>query len=82
MQTNRISRHFWEESASSSVAVAAPEAFVVCQGCSSNMGVAMGWGWQQEVFRLAYELARANRAAQMQAAAAYDYHHRLFSNWN
>jgi hypothetical protein len=80
MQTNRISPRFWEESAS--VAVAAPEGFVICQGCMGNMVAATGWTLQQEVFRMAYEVARANREAMTRAVAYHDYHHRFFSNWN
>lgn len=76
MQTNRIARFQWQDPTESSVAVAAPEAFVACPACMMAM---MGWTWQQEVFRMAYESAQANRAARARHA---DYINRLFSNWN
>jgi hypothetical protein len=76
MAFNRISRiGRWQESSSQSVAVMAPQGFVVCSGVSFSGG-SSGWSWQQELFRLAYELARANRAMRL------EYHHRFFSNWN
>jgi hypothetical protein len=76
MSVNRIFRHRRQESASPSVAVAAPQSFVVCSGFQAVGPASPGWTWQQEVFRIAYEAARANRAA------ASDYRNRLFSNWN
>lgn len=78
MQSNRISRYQWQESTAPSVAVAAPESFIVCPGCMTS--ATSGWSWQQEVFRIAYEVARAKQAA-LARAAAFD-QHRLFSNWN
>lgn len=80
MQTNRIARFQWQDSTEPSVAVAAPEAFVVCPGCMAPAAM-VGWTWQQEVFRIAYETARTKHAAMTRVAAASDYH-RLFSNWN
>jgi hypothetical protein len=80
MHTNRITRFQWQESPDPSVAIVAPEAFVVCPGSMVPAMAMAGWTWQQEVFRIAYEVARAKHAA-MTRAAASDYH-RLFSNWN
>lgn len=81
MHTNRISRFQWQDSTDQSVAVATPEAFAVCPSCMVPAMAMAGWTWQQEVFRIAYEVARANHAAMTRAAATSDYH-RLFSNWN
>ena len=77
MPNNRISGHQWQESATQPVAVMAPQGFVVCPNIPALGGLAFGWAWHQEIFRIAYEVARANRAA-----ASADYHRRLFSNWN
>jgi hypothetical protein len=77
MPINRISRHQWQESAPQPVAVMAPQGFVVCPTTILSGAAATGWTWHQEIFRIAYEVARASRAA-----ASADYHHRLFSNWN
>jgi hypothetical protein len=40
------------------------------------MGAVSGWTWHQEIFRIAYEIARANNVS------ASNYLHRFFSNWN
>lgn len=77
MLVNRFARQQWQESAASpSVAVATPEGFVVCPSCMVSMIATQAWTLQQEIFRIAYELAKASRAA------TPDYQQRLFSNWN
>jgi hypothetical protein len=84
MSVNRFARQQWQKSASPSVAVAAPEGFVVCPSCMVSGFAAQAWAWHQEIFRIAYEFARASRAAAEFASRATtpDYQQRLFSNWN
>jgi hypothetical protein len=54
----------------------APQGFVVWPGFQPSGGAFPAWTWQQEIFRIAFEIAQASRAA------AYDDRYRLFSNWN
>lgn len=82
MPVNRFSGHQWHESETRPVAAGTPQGFVVCPGLMVPGGAAHGWTWQQEVFRMAYEIARAREIARASLAAASDYPHRLFSNWN
>jgi len=70
MSINRFARQQWQESTSSSVAVAAPEGFVACPSCMVSGGIAQVLAWQQEIFRIAYELAKASRAAAELASRA------------
>jgi hypothetical protein len=78
MPVNRISRLRWRESTSEPAAVAAPQSFVVCPGLVAAGFASPGWTWQNELFRIAYENAQANRAALSRSS----YDDRLFSNWN
>jgi hypothetical protein len=83
MRVNRISRLRWDESTSEPAAVvappiAAPQNFVVSQCLFAGGGGIAGWTWQNEVFRIAYENARANQ----EAASRSIYANRLFSIWN
>ena len=84
MPINRFARQQWQESSSQSVAVtAASEGFVVCQGCMGSGAAVQAWAWHQEIFRVAYELAQASRAAaEFASREAPDYQQHLFSNWN
>jgi hypothetical protein len=84
MSVNRFAQQQWQESASQSVAVAAPEGFMVCPSCMVSGIAAQVVAWQQEIFRIAFELARASRAAAELAnrATTPAYQQRLFSNWN
>jgi hypothetical protein len=76
MAINRISRFSWSEAAVEVVAAAAQPGFVVCPSAIIPVAPSPQGTWQQEVFRRAYEAARAMQTA------AIPYHHRLFSNWN
>jgi hypothetical protein len=83
MRINRISRLRWHESTSEPVAIMdppnpAPQSFVVSQCLFAGGGGVAGWTWQNEVFRIAYETARADRASVSKSS----YADRLFSNWN
>jgi hypothetical protein len=73
MAANRISRHRSPSSGASSPSAAAapiPNGFVVCP-----LQLAAAQPWQQEIYRLAYERARA--------AVETPRHYRLlFSCWN
>ena len=76
MDRNRVSRYPWQRAAAEPAAVFAPPGFVACPGPTIPPTAAPLWMWQQEIFRRAYEAARAKQMATL------PFHHRLFSNWN
>ena len=75
MSSNRITAHRWRDLVDRSAAVTASSSYVACPVCVLPPAVAQHWGWQQEMFRLAYEAARVNNVLPQ-------YGERLFSNWN
>jgi hypothetical protein len=74
MPVNRISRLQWQTKSTQQTATSVPEGFVACPACAA-FGFAMGMAaaWQQEVFRIAYDNAKARFSSPFQ---------HLFSNWN
>jgi hypothetical protein len=76
MGRNRVSRYTAQQSATAPVTVMAPPGFVVCPAPIIPLAAALSWTWQQEVFRRAYEAARAKQMVTL------PFYHRLFSNWN
>jgi hypothetical protein len=77
MPVNRISRLSWQAQSAQQTPASTSESFVACPACAAfgyAMGMAASWVQQQELFRIAYD----NAKAQFAAPSFY----RLFSNWN
>jgi hypothetical protein len=77
MPAHRFSRFEWQLSRPQTATTENQPSFVTCSNMLLAAAASQGWTWQQEVFRMAYELARAN-----QAISSADYRNRLFLNWN